>query len=176
MVAVSCSAVHRFSKDSRDVIRLVPGHGVEWDAHAGATVQHRYRVARDPSQPNLRQVHLMHAELHEELRRRGFTVFPGALGENVLTRGLDLLSLPTGSQLRMGLQARVEVTGLRNPCKQLDGYQPGLMQAVLDRDPSGRLIRKAGVMAVVLSAGEVGPGDLITVELPALPHRPLERV
>jgi MOSC domain-containing protein YiiM len=149
---------------------------VEGDAHLGKTVKHRSRVARDPSQPNLRQVHLIHAELHDELRAAGFAVSAGQMGENVTTRGLDLLGLPTGTRLRLGKTAVVEVTGLRNPCIQLDRFQPGLMAAVLERDEHRALIRKAGVMAIVLADGEVRPGDSIVVELPPAPHRSLEPV
>lgn len=176
VAAVSRSATHSFSKDDQREIRLVAGLGVEGDAHAGTTVQHRSRVARDPRQPNLRQVHLIHAELHEELRRAGFDVAAGQMGENVTTRGVDLLGLPAGTRLRLGDEAIVEITGLRNPCAQLDALQPGLMAAVLDRDERGRLIRKAGVMAVVVAGGTVRPGDAIAVELPAGPHRPLQPV
>jgi MOSC domain-containing protein YiiM len=155
---------------------LVAGIGVEGDAHAGVTVRHRSRVAVDPTQPNLRQVHLVHAELHDELRARGFTVDPGQIGENITTRGLDLLALPTGTVLRLGPRAVVEVTGLRNPCRQLDGFQAGLLRAVLDADERGRPVRKAGIMGIVLRGGPVRPGDPIGVDLPEGPHRPLERV
>jgi MOSC domain-containing protein YiiM len=140
------------------------------------TVKHRSRVRRDPSQPNLRQVHLVHFELFDDLRGKGFSVVPGDIGENVTTRGIDLLALPTGARLRLGDTATVEITGLRNPCVQLDGFQKGLMAATLDKDPAGNLIRLAGVMGVVLIGGEVRPGDAITVELPADPHRPLQPV
>jgi MOSC domain-containing protein YiiM len=150
--------------------------GVEGDAHLGTTVKHRSRVARDPSQPNLRQVHLIHAELHDELRVTGFTVSAGQMGENITTRGVALLELPTGTQLHLGDTAVVEVTGLRNPCAQLDGIQQGLMAAVLGRDAHGNLIRKAGVMGIVVAGGEVRPGDPIRVELPPEPHRSLEPV
>lgn len=176
VTAVSRSATHSMSKPNHDSIRLLTGLGVDGDAHLGATVQHRSRVARDPSQPNLRQVHLIHAELLDELRVAGFAVSPGRMGENITTRGVDLLGLPTGTRLRLGDQAVVEITGLRNPCHQLNGVQPGLMAAVLDRDADGRLIRKAGVMAVVIADGEVRPGDPIRVDLPSLPHRPLAPV
>lgn len=176
VIAVSRDAAHTFSKPAFGAIRLLAGLGVEGDAHAGVTVKHRSRVKVDPSQPNLRQVHLIHAELHDELRRAGFTVGPGSMGENVTTRGLDLLGLPTGARLHLGAKAVLEVTGLRNPCAQLDRFQPGLMAAVLGRDEHGRLIRKAGIMAIVLTGGEVRVGDPIVVELPAIPHRPLERV
>lgn len=176
VTAVSRSATHSMSKPNQDGVRLLAGLGVEGDAHLGVTVQHRSRVARDPSQPNLRQVHLIHAELLDELRATGFVISPGRMGENVTTRGVDLLALPTGARLRLGEHAVVEVTGLRNPCYQLDGLQPGLLAAVLDRDAEGRLIRKAGVMAVVVTDGEVRPGDPIRVELPPLPHRPLAPV
>ena len=174
--AVSLSGSHIMSKPNRDYIRLVEGLGVEGDAHSGKTVKHRSRVARDPNQPNLRQVHLIHAELHDELNTGGFSISAGQMGENVTTRGIDLLALPTGARLRLGEQAIVEVTGLRNPCAQLDGIQPGLMAATLDRDDYGNLVRKAGVMGVVLAAGEVRPGDSISVEMPSAPRRPLEPV
>lgn len=174
--AVSLSGGHTFSKQNAASITLVPGLGVEGDAHSGATVKHRSRVARDPNQPNLRQVHLVHAELHEQLAAEGFTVSAGDMGENITTRGLDLLALPTGTRLAIGREAVVEVTGLRNPCAQLDGFQQGLMAACLDRDDAGNLVRKAGVMGIVLAGGAVAPGDAITVLLPALPHRPLEPV
>ncbi len=154
--AVSRSAAHSMTKGNRPVIRLVEGSGVEGDAHAGATVKHRSRVARDPEQPNLRQVHLIHAELHEELRTRGLVVAAGQMGENITTQGVDLLALPARTRLRLGTEAVVEITGLRNPCAQLNGIQPGLMAAVLDRDEVGNLIRKAGVMAVVIAGGQCG--------------------
>ena len=147
--------------------------GVEGDAHQGATVKHRSRVARDPTQPNLRQVHLVHAELHDELREAGFAVAPGQMGENVTTSGVDLLGLATGTRLHLGSSAIVEVTGLRNPCAQLDKIQKGLMAATLGRDEHGNLVRKAGIMGVVLAEGEVRPGDPIRVEPPPPPHRPL---
>jgi MOSC domain-containing protein YiiM len=156
---------------------LLEGLGVEGDAHAGVTVKHRSRVRRDPTAPNLRQVHLVHGELHDELRAAGFDVGPGDMGENVTTRGVDLLGLPAGTLLRLGSGgAVVEVTGLRNPCVQLDGFADGLMRAVLDRDADGGLVRKAGVMGVVRAGGAVRPGDGIAVELPAGPHQPLQPV
>jgi len=176
VIAVCRSATHSMAKPVMATIRLVTGHGVEGDAHAGATVKHRSRVARDPQQPNLRQVHLIHAELHDALRTQGFDVAPGRMGENVTTRGLDLLALPAGTRLRLGARATIELTGLRNPCAQLDAIQPGLMAATLERDAAGRLVRKAGVMAIVVADGEVRPGDPIAVERPAPPHRPLEPV
>jgi MOSC domain-containing protein YiiM len=176
VTAVSRSGAHTFSKPNQDYIRLLAGLGVEGDAHLGETVRHRSRVACDPTQPNLRQVHLIHAELHDELRAAGFSVSAGQMGENVTTRGVDLLGLPTGARLRLGATAVVEVTGLRNPCAQLDRFQPGLMAAVLGRDAHGNLVRKAGIMGIVLTGGEVRPGDPIRVELPPEPHRPLDRV
>lgn len=158
------------------MIRLLAGLGVQGDAHLGETVKHRSRVAQDPAQPNLRQVHLIHAELHDELQAAGFSVTAGQLGENVTTRGIDLLGLPTGARLYLGETAAVEITGLRNPCPQIDNFQPGLLAAVLGRDEQGQLIRKAGVMGIVLTGGELHPGDPIRVELPPHPHKPLERV
>jgi MOSC domain-containing protein YiiM len=173
VVAVSHSATHTFSKPTRPRIRLLPGLGVEHDAHMGATVKHRSRVARDPTQPNLRQVHLIHAELFRELSAAGFAVEAGQLGENVTTREIDLLALPTGARLHIGRSAIVEVTGLRNPCWQIDHFKRGLTAAVLDRDAKGNLVRKSGVMSIVLAGGDIEPGDPITVELPAPPYRPL---
>lgn len=175
VLAVHRSGSHSFSKYAEEAVTLVAGLGVEGDAHAGATVKHRSRVARDPAAPNLRQVHLLHAELFDELVARDHAVFPGDLGENITTQGLDLLALPTGTRLALG-GAEIEVTGLRNPCSQIDRFQPGLTAAVLDRDAAGALVRKAGVMAVVLRGGEVRPGDTILVHLPALPHQPLQPV
>lgn len=176
VIAVSCSATHTMAKPGQDAIRLLAGLGVEGDAHLGVTVKHRSRVKRDPSQPNLRQVHLLHAELLDELRGGGFALAPGRIGENVTTRGVDLLGLPTGARLRLGADALVEITGLRNPCYQLDLIQPGLMKATLARAADGALIRKAGVMAIVLAGGEIRAGDPIEITLPAPPHRPLEPV
>jgi len=173
VTAVSRSATHTLTKPADDTIRLLSGLGGEGDAHQGTTGKHRARVARDPSQPNLRQVHLIHAELHDELEAAGFTLVAGQMGENITTRGVDLLGLPVGTRLRLGDTAVVEVTGLRNPCAQLDQIAPGLMAATLGRDERGNLIRKAGVMSIVLTGGEVRPGDAICVELPPEPHRAL---
>lgn len=175
VVAVARSASHRVRKDCQSSIRLLEDLGVEGDAHQGRTVQHRSRVARDATQPNLRQVHLMHSELHDELRTRGFDLAPGEMGENITTRGLELLDLPTGTHLHIGT-ATIEITGLRNPCAQLDGLRPGLRSATLERDADGALVRKAGVMGVVISGGEVRPGDAIEVRLPPAPHAPLAPV
>jgi MOSC domain-containing protein YiiM len=174
--AVHKSATHTMSKPAHEHIRLLAGLGVEGDAHMGVTVKHRSRVAVDPTQPNLRQVHLIHAELFDELETKGFRVRPGLMGENITTRGIDLLGLPVGAKLYIGADAVVEITGLRNPCTQLDGLQPGLMAAVLDHDANGNLIRKAGIMGIVLMGGDVQPNDSIRVELPPQPHRALERV
>ena len=176
VVAVSRAPGHAFSKINQDQIRLLAGQGVEGDAHCGETVKHRSRVRVDPTQPNLRQVHLIHGELFDALRLAGFDVTPGAMGENIATRGIDLLSLPKGTVLAIGDGARVEITGLRNPCSQIDDFQPGLLKAVLGRDAAGGLIRKAGVMGIVLRDGVVRPGDSIAIQLPCAPYRPLERV
>lgn len=173
---VSANGSHEFSKRNLSGITLLQGLGVEGDAHCGSTVKHRSRVARDPSQPNLRQVHLIHIELFDELAAKGFTVSPGVLGENITTSGISLLSLPVESQLRLGQSAVVKLTGLRNPCSQLKDFRSGLMNAVLDRTADGTLVRKAGVMGIVLCGGIVHPGDSISVVLPAKPHRELERV
>jgi MOSC domain-containing protein YiiM len=173
VIAVARSVTHDFSKPVCDEIELLAGLGVAGDAHQGVSVKHRSRVARDPGQPNLRQVHLIHAELHDELADAGFAVAAGEMGENVVTRGIDLLGLPAGARLHLGPDAIVEVTGLRNPCHQLDRFQKGLMQAVLDRDAAGNLVRKAGVMSIVLVGGKVRAGDVIEIEMPTAPLHPL---
>jgi MOSC domain-containing protein YiiM len=175
VVSVSLDRRHRFSKERTDRITLVTGEGVEGDTHRGVTVKHRSRARFDPTQPNLRQVHLIHAELFTELAAKGFIVGPGDIGENITTKGIDLLALPTGTRLTIG-GAVIEVTGLRNPCIQLDRFQEGLMQAVLERDADGGLIRKAGIMGIVLQGGPVAVGDGIAVALPAEPHRRLDKV
>lgn len=176
VVAVSRDEEHRFSKAVMEEITLLPGLGVQGDAHAGVTVQHRSRVAADPTQLNLRQVHLIHAELLAELSDQGFHVGPGQMGENVLTGGIDLLGLPRGTLLHLGDEAVLRVTGLRNPCAQIDSFESGLLNAVVGRDQSGNIVRKAGIMSVVVHGGSIRPGDSITVRLPAGPRRPLERV
>jgi MOSC domain-containing protein YiiM len=173
---VSKSATHTMSKQNQSEIRLLKGLGVEGDAHNGVTVKHRSRVAQDPTQPNLRQVHLIHAELHESLNAQGFKVVAGQMGENITTFGIDLLGLPKGSKLFIGALAIIEITGLRNPCNQLNGIQDGLMQAVLGRDEDGNLVRKAGIMGIVLEGGLVKQGDTIKVELPSEPYVKLDRV
>jgi MOSC domain-containing protein YiiM len=176
VAAVSLSASHSFSKSNQSSITLVPGEGVAGDAHRGTKVQHLFVMRHDPERPNLRHVHLIHSELHDELREAGFDLEAGQMGENITTRGLDILALPTGTRLRLGESAIVEITGLRGPCLQLDRFKPGLKNAVLDRDLQGELVRKAGVMSIVLTGGEVRPGDPIEVELPTEPHRPLKPV
>ena len=173
VVGVALSRGHSFSKSPLLRIVLRTGVGVEGDAHSGRTVQHLSRVARDPTQPNLRQVHLIHAELFAELAEQGFVIAPGDIGENITTRGIPLLALPRGTELRIGESAIVELTGLRNPCAQLDRFRPGLMKAVLDHDAAGNLVRKSGVMAIVIADGVIRPDDLITVVLPDGPHEPL---
>lgn len=173
IVAVHRDGRHAFSKWPEPVITLVAGHGVQGDAHYGTTVQHRSRVAVNPAQPNLRQVHLLHAEMIDALRAEGFRVDPGTLGENITTRGLDILALPQGTRLRLGRQAVIEITGLRNPCRQLDRFQQGLTQALLDKDADGALVRKAGVMAIVVKGGDVHEDDSIKVTLPSGAHKPL---
>jgi len=170
VIAVSRDDEHRFSKPARESITLVAGRGVEGDAHFGATVQHLSRVRRDPTQPNLRQVHLIHSELFDEVTA---DIAPGELGENVTTEGVDLLELPRGTRLRLGPEAVVELTGLRNPCLQIDGFEPGLLKQVVGTDAEGRTIRKAGVMAVVIAGGVVKPGDAIAVDIPAGPFEAL---
>jgi MOSC domain-containing protein YiiM len=176
VVAVHRDASHRFSKQTVDRIRLEEGIGVEGDAHAGPTVQHRSRRRRDPGRPNLRQVHLLPLDLLTRVNALGYDVTPGALGENVTTDGLDLLGLPTGALLGLGDHAVVEVTGLRNPCVQIDRFRPGLLKEVIHTTDDGQVVRLAGVMGVVRRGGVVSPGDPVEVELPAAPHRRLEPV
>ncbi|MBA2950925.1 MOSC domain-containing protein [Streptomyces himalayensis] len=177
VTAVSSNGTYSFSKPNRASITLLTGLGVEGDVHAGETVKHRFRMKHEPQQPNLRQVHLMHEELFDELAEKGFSVAAGELGENISTRGIDLLALPTGALLHIGAEAIVEVTGLRNPCSQIDSFQKGLLKEVFELDPdTGDFTFKSGVMSVVRQGGVVRPGDPIKVELPTGPHRPLERV
>ncbi|MEU6577468.1 MOSC domain-containing protein [Streptomyces sp. NPDC046805] len=176
VTAVSSNSEYSFTKPNRESITLLAGLGVEGDVHAGVTVKHRSRIAQDPTQPNLRQVHLIHEELFAEVGHEGFEVSPGDLGENITTRDIDLLGLPTGTLLRIGDDAVVEVTGLRNPCVQIDNFQGGLLKQVVGRDEAGTVVHKAGIMGIVLRGGEIRPGDAIQAELPDEPHRPLVRV
>lgn len=173
VIAVSLSPQHTFSKPNQTEVRLIAGIGVEGDAHSGATVQHLSRKRKDPNQPNLRQVHLLDAEILDVLGKAGFEVAPGQIGENITTRGVNLLALPVGARLRLGDQAIVEITGLRDPCGQLDGLQPGLKAALIERAADGSQAFKAGVMGVVLEGGVVRPGDRVAVELPPPPHMAL---
>ncbi|MCQ1948759.1 MOSC domain-containing protein [Arthrobacter sp. zg-Y859] len=176
VVSVSQSSKHNFSKDRVDSVLLVEGLGLDGDAHSGTTVQHVFRKRFHPTEPNLRQVHLIHAELFEELAQDGFEVGPGDLGENITTRGIDLLNLPEGTLLRIGPDAVVQVTGLRNPCRQIDRFQTGMLKAVLPRNSAGKTVRKTGIMGIVLSGGAVSTGDEIRVEVPAGSHRQLRCV
>lgn len=176
VIAVARRGTHRFSKEVVEAITILGGLGVEGDAHAGTLVKHRSRVRADPTQPNLRQVHLLHAELFDEVAGKGFAVRPGDLGENITTRGIDLLALPRGTVLAVGDSVQLEVTGLRNPCSQIEKFQPGLLAAVLEKRHDGTLVRKSGVMSIVLAGGEVRAGDPIRIRLPAPPFQPLERV
>ena len=176
VISVSRSENHTFSKRNYNRIELVKGKGVEGDAHLGITVKHRSRVAKDPTQPNLRQVHLIHKELFADLLAKGFEVHPGDMGENITTEGIDLLSLPKNTILKVGQEAKILITGLRNPCVQLDKFQKGLMKAVLDKDKSGQLIRKAGIMGIVLEGGFITIEDTIEIVFPPKPYLKLERV
>ena len=173
IIALASDKEHLFSKQRQQALTLLAGLGVVGDAHAGRTVQHLSRMAKDPAAPNLRQVHLIHAELFDELAAQGFAILPGQMGENVTTHGIDLLGLCAGTRLRLGETALIEITGLRNPCHQLNGLAQGLMAATLGRDEEGELIRKAGVMAVVITGGDIVVGDPITLESVPLAHEPL---
>ena len=176
VLAVSASGTHTMTKPNQASVHIIEGLGVEGDAHQGETVKHRSRVARNPNQPNLRQVHLIHSELLDELREQGFEIKPGQMGENITTHGIDLLRLPLGTRLFLGTDAMIILTGLRNPCAQLDGIQPTLMAAVIDKDDEGKPMFKAGVMSIAVTGGEVRPGDDIRVELPAGAQVPLQQV
>ncbi len=177
VTAVHRSGEHSFTKPTVDEIELVAGLGVVGDAHMGAQVKHRSRVAADPTQPNLRQVHILHSELFDVVAAKGFEIGPGELGENVTTAGIDLIALPVGTVLRIGDEALVALTGLRNPCGQINGLREGLLEAVRERDDDGRVVRRlAGVMGVVVHGGLIRPGAPIEIALPPEPHRQLERV
>jgi MOSC domain-containing protein YiiM len=176
VIAVSRDGDHNFTKPNVTAITLIAGLGVQGDAHLGETVQHRVRVKEDPTKPNLRQVHLIHAELFDELAEAGFRLAPGDIGENITTRGLDLLTLPNGTRLCVGASAVVQVTGLRNPCRQIEAFCPGLLARLTQRGLDGQLILKSGIMGIVLNGGEVREGDAIDVELPPEPHERLGRV
>lgn len=176
ILAVHTDTTHRFSKRTVPEIELLAGLGVAGDAHQGVTVQHLSRVRADPTQPNLRQVHLMHQELFDALAAKGFTVAPGALGENVTTSGIDLLALPRGTRLHLGESAVVEVTGLRNPCAQIENFQQGLLKELVGYDDAGTLVRRAGIMGVIHRGGTIRPGEKIVVVLPEEPFEALERV
>jgi MOSC domain-containing protein YiiM len=176
VIAVSSSPQHTFSKPNRKSITLIKGIGVEGDAHAGKNVKHRFLAKKDPTRPNIRQVHLIHAELFDELKEKEFIVNPGELGENITTQGVPLLDLPKGTRLQIGTKVMIEITALRNPCVQIDEFQPGLLKEVLLRDKEGHIIRKTGVMGIVLAGGEIRPNDAIKVFLPPEPHYPLEYV
>ena len=175
VTAVSRDTGHNFTKPNVDSIELIAGLGVKGDAHLGETVQHLVRVREDPTRPNMRQVHLIHGELHDELKHQGFSIGPGDIGENITTRGIDLLSLPRGTRLHVGRDAVVEVTGLRTPCKQIERYRPGLLAAV-SQDANGNVFFKSGIMGIVLNGGVVKAGDAIRVELPPEPHQKLGKV
>lgn len=175
VVAVHRSDDHTFSKPTCDSIELLAGLGVAGDAHSGPRVKHRSRVARDPEQPNLRQVHLLAAEVLDEVAERGFSVEPGDIGENITTRGLDLIRLPVGTTLRIG-DAVLALTGLRNPCVQIDAFADGLQGAMLGRDDNGALVRKSGVMSVVVTGGTIRPGDEILAAFPAGAHAPMQKI
>jgi MOSC domain-containing protein YiiM len=167
VVAVAAAPGHQLSKRIVPEIRLVEGLGIQGDAHLGQTTQHQTQVRSDPTRPNLRQVHLMHAELFPELAAKGYEIGPAMLGENITTEGVDVLSLPRGTLLRIGRDAVVQLTGLRNPCRQLDAFRPGLAQAMFGKDENGELVRKAGVMSIVVSGGAIRAGDVIIVDVPA---------
>jgi MOSC domain-containing protein YiiM len=176
VLSVSRDSAHKFTKRLCESITLLEGLGVAGDAHLGKTVQHRSRVAADPTQPNLRQVHLIHSELFAEVAVAGFNLRPGDMGENVTTAGIDLLALPRGARLQIGHEALVEVTGLRNPCAQINAFKPGLLKTMVGHDDKGRVVRKTGIMGIVLHSGIVRPGDKITVVLPHEPYTALDRV
>jgi len=173
VIAVSRSETHTFSKTNRSNIQLIEGFGVEGDAHAGKTVKHRYLAAKEPSRPNILQIHLIQAELFDKLEKKGFSVKPGELGENITTRKIDLLSLPTGTILTVGKEAKIKLTALRSPCKQIDDFQEGLVKEVLHKNKKGEIVMEIGVMGIVVASGEVLPGDTIQIDLPPEPFQKL---
>lgn len=176
VLAVHTARGHHFSKRTALFIDLVEGLGVAGDAHSGTTVKHRSRVAVDPTQPNLRQVHLIASELLDEVNTFGFDVAPGALGENVTTTGIDLIDLPRGTVLTLGDTVRLEVTGLRNPCVQIERFRPGLLKHMIGKRDDGSPLLRTGIMTIVLAGGSVRAGDPIGVHLPPGPHVRLEKV
>jgi len=173
VIAVASDSAHNFSKITKPAITLIAGFGVEGDAHAGKTVQHLWDKKKTPDAPNLRQVHLVHEEIFAELAEQGFTVGPGDIGENIVTRGIDLLSLPLGTHLEFESGALVELTGLRDPCRKLNKIQDGLIHKFVYKNDEGKRSVKSGVMSIVLMGGEIRPEDEITVKLPDGPHQPL---
>jgi MOSC domain-containing protein YiiM len=173
----SVVAVHRKEeygvfKEIQESVHLVKGFGVQGDAHMGTLVQHRYNKKQNPNQPNLRQVHLIQAELFDDLKELGLIVKPGEMGENITTRNIDIINLPLDTKLHLGDSAILQLTGLREPCGQLNTVQKGLKNAVLDESGKSRV----GVMSVVLRGGAVKADDLIRVELPSEPHQDLQPV
>ena len=136
VVGVHSSPEHTFTKQAQSSIELVAGIGVQGDAHAGATVKHSYLLRKKPEKPNLRQVHLIASELIDELRLEGFNVERGSMGENITTSGVQLTSLPHGTRLVFASGAAIELTGIRTPCKQLNGFQDGLLAPPLYTRPA----------------------------------------
>ena len=175
VVAVHLAPDHDFSKQTVSSIELLAGLGVRGDAHMGARVNHRSRVKVDPTQPNLRQIHLIASELLDEVNAKGYSVRPGDLGENITTSGIDLIGQPVGTTMRIG-DAVIALTGLRNPCAQIGVFADGLHGEMLGRDDDGKLVRKTGVMAVVLRSGLVTTGDEIHVAAPAGDPIPMEKI
>ena len=173
VIAVSRKATHKFSKNNQLAIDLVAGFGVSGDAHYGQTVQHRYDKKKDPNRPNLRQVHLIQSELFDWVANKGYAIAPGDLGENITTRGIDLLALPLGTRLKLGESAIVELTGLRHPCKLINSLGQNLMDVMKDSTPKGEMRPKAGVMSVVIESGKIMPDDEVVVFLPNGPFVPL---
>ena len=154
VVGLSIDDGHHFSKRAVERVTMVAGVGIEGDVHAGPLVQHRSRVRVDPNQPNLRQVHLIDDAVFAVAASAGFEIDHGDLGENVTVSGLDVHGLAVGTMLRLGESAFVAVTGLRNPCGQINGLRPGLLD-VLRRADGGDIVRRAGIMGVVVRGGEV---------------------
>jgi len=175
VVAVACDKAHNIVKPLQDKITLIAGLGVKGDAHAGKTVQHRYDKARTPDTPNLRQVHLIQSELFDDVAELGMVVEPGQMGENITTRGIDVLALSRGTQLQIG-EALIEVTGLRNPCKYLNQIAPGLLKACIGKWEDGTILPKTGIMGVVINGGDIKPGDDIHIMATDRPYERLKPV
>lgn len=179
VLSVSSSQTHSFSKPPVPGITLIANHGVKGDCHAGKTTQHRSSLQVHPPTPNLRQVHLIAIENLKKIASHLTTVdsaallTPGALGQNITLEGIDLLNLPTGTELHFvsdgGSQSGpvLVLTGVRDPGPQIERFQAGLKERFIVRDAERRVVgRLVGVMSVVQCGGEVRSGMGVRVVYP----------